>query len=233
MKVITKRIVATIAAFAATACCAYAKKLVSADVPSQFVEYTDWADISDVVAVSRTAAGDPVFDYKWADVIRLDVDFDGNITQHDADIMLDYICMYDMFDAVCEIAYNDWFTEMQDIFRMEIAEMYSTPIQFVSVFYGFRPDQVIQYYPDYIMIDRVFTIADGGFTGYAVQEDPYFGGVLYGHEYNCGDIVVIYNVHCRGELVRQDEFMVGSTKDLGFDYEPRIEIAQNALMNIE
>lgn len=232
MKTLTKRIVATIAAFAATACAAYMVKAVNANA-SQFVEYTDWAEISDVVAVSRAAAGDPVSDYEWADVIRLDVDFDGNITQHDADIMLDYIRMYNVFDAVCEIAYCDWFTEIQDTFRMEMAETYNTPIQFVSIFYGFRPDQVIQYYPDYLMIDRVFTIADGGVTGYAIQEDPYFGDVLYEHEYICGDIVVIYNVYYEGELVRQDEFMVGKTGDFGFDYEPRIEIVQNALMNME
>lgn len=199
----------------------------------KFVEYTGWADIADVVACSRAASGDPVSNYKWGDAIRLDVDFDGNITQHDADIMLDYICMYDMFDTVCEIAYRDWFTEMQDVFRMEMAETYNTPIQFVSVFYGFRPDQVIRYYPDYLMIDRVFTIADGGMTGYAIQEDPYFGDILYKHDYNCGDIVVIYNVYSGCELVRQDEFKVGDTGEFGIDYKPRAEIVQNALRNLE
>ncbi len=202
---------------------------------TRFVEYGDWANIADAVAVSRAVAGDPIEDYQWADVIRLDVDNDGEITQYDVDIMVNYIEQYQLFDEICGIAERDWFKEMQDIFRMEMSETFNTPIQYVRTFYGFSPDEVVPYEPDCVMIDRIFTIADGGYTGYAIQEDPYFGDILYEHEYETGAIVVIYNVFVGGEtnIVRQDEFLVGDTAEFGVEYTPRVDIVERALANID
>ena len=195
-----------------------------------FIEYGDWASISDAVAVSRAAAGDPVDDYQWGDVIRLDVDNDGDVTQHDADLIIKYISMYEIFDAIYEMDIR----ETKDIFRMEMSERFNTPIQYCRVFYGFRPDEVVQYNPDCVMCNLVYTIADGGQTGYAIQEDPYTGDVLYNNTYNTGDVVIIFNVFTAGDptmIQVQDEIKVGNVSDLGFEYSPRPEIVQRALAN--
>lgn len=197
-----------------------------------FIEYTDWADMSDVVAVSRAAVGDPVPDYKWSDVIRLDVDLDNEITQHDADLMLEYVTMYDMFDTICSLDISD----TKERYRMEMSERFNTPIQYCRVFYGFRPDQVVKYNPDCVMIDQIFTIADGGCTGYAIQEDPYIGDITYENQYSTGDIVIVFNVFTGGDptvIQTSSECLIGNVTDLGFEYTPRPEIVANALRNME
>lgn len=205
---------------------------VSAD---SFQEYQEWPELCDVVAVSRLAAGDPVIDYEREEWIRFDVNLDGAVSEKDAEIMAEYVQKTALFDAVCMIEFGDAFREMQYGFRTEMSERFNTPMPYVSVFYGFRPDEVLRYYPDYVMIDRVFTIADGGLTGYAIQEDPFCGDLVYEQQYQTGDIVVIYNVFVegKGEIVESREFCIGNVAQFGYEYEPNQEIVARALRNID
>jgi len=158
-----------------------------APASAEFVEYEDWASVEDVVAIYRTMA-DPDYKYQWADVIRLDVDLDGSVSAHDAELMTEYILMYDMFDSVFDgLDHDPELKEVKDLFRMEMAEEFGVAVENTMYFYGFHADDVVQYYPDNIMIERVTTIADGGVTGWAIQEDPYCGDILYDFEYEKGD----------------------------------------------
>lgn len=207
----------------------------SDSAPYQFVEFLEWAEMSDVVAMSREVTGD-IFDYERREYIRFDVDNDGTVSEHDVELMLDYVLRYDLFDTVCELREEDWFREIQSQYRTELSEQFNTPKQYVIFFYGFRPDEVVGYYPDCVVGGRIFTIADGGRTGYAIQEDPYFGNVTYNAVYETGDIVVVYNCYVGGDcskIVRSDEFKVGNVADFGFDYQPSPEIVQRALANID
>lgn len=200
----------------------------------RFIEYTDWASVEDLVAIYRTMA-DPDYKYQWSDVIRLDVDLDGSVSVHDAELMTDYILMYDMFDSVIEgLNHDPEIAEVKELFRMEMAEEFGVPFRNTLYFCGFRADNLMPYYPDNLMIECITTIADGGVTGYAIQEDPYCGDILYGFEYETGDIVWIFNTY-NGDphkIVRSDEFLVGNVSDFGFDWSPNPEIVERALANI-
>lgn len=201
----------------------------------RFIEYTDWASVEDVVAIYRTMA-DPDYKYQWSDVIRLDVDLDGSVSAHDAELMKEYILMYDMFDSVIEgLDHDPEIAEVKDLFRMEMAEEFGIPYEKIMYFYGFKGNNVVPYYPDCLMIERITTIANGGVTGYAIQEDPYCGDIVYDFEYETGDIVWIFNIYTNGNpdnIVRQDEFLVGNVSDFGFDWSPNPEIVERALANI-
>ena len=195
-----------------------------------FIEYERRATLSDVVLCARAASGQAVS----SDGIRLDVDNDGVVSDHDVDIMLDAVCnLYPVFDKVISIADHEFFAEDEELLCMEMAELYNTPFEYTVIFEGIRPDLVLPYYLDYIMIDRVWSISDGGISGFAIGDEPYSADILYDHEYECGDVVVIYNVYVGGDLVRQDEFMVGDCGEFGIDYQPRFEIVQNALRNLD
>ena len=197
-----------------------------------FIEYERFATMSDAVAVARAAAGDPV----GVSDIRLDVNGDGLISQADVDNLVWYIDKYSMFDAVYEYLATDECMEPENIFRMELAEQFNAPVQYVGVFSGIRPDQLLWLYADYVMVDKIVTIADGGQTGYAIQEDPYFGDIIYNYDYTVGDIVVIYNVYVGGDpqnMVRSDEFLYGNVSELGFEYCPRPDVVANAISNLD
>lgn len=206
----------------------------SADAVHPFIEYQDWADVGGVVAVSRYAAGNPVEEYEFCDtVFRFDVNCDGVVSEKDAEIMADYVRKYALFDAVFE--QRPW-DDVQQQYRAELAERYNALLPYVSVFFGFRPDEVVYWYADYVMADRIVTIADGGRTGYAVQEDPFCGDVVYETEYGFGDIVIIYNVYTEGNpdvIVESAEFCIGNVEQYGFEYQPDSDIVARALLNID
>lgn len=211
---------------------AYAESADAVSTP--FIEYKDWAGIEDVVAVSRYAAGNPVEEYQFCDtVFRFDVNCDGTVSEKDAEIMASYVQKYALFDAVFEA--RPWY-EIQNQYREELAERFNAPLPYVSVFSGFRPDEVVYLFADYVMIDRIVTIADGGRTGYAIQEDPFCGDVVYETERGLGDIVVIYNVFTEGnpnEIVESTEFCVGNVGRYGFSYHPDSDVVARALLNLE
>lgn len=222
-----KRIFAAVIAATTTfAMCGFS---VSAE---PFIEYERFPEISDAVAVARCAAGDPVN----VDGIRLDVNCDGTVSQDDAENLMWYVSQYSMFDSVYEYLATDECMEPEDLFRMELSEQFNAPLPYVGVFSGIRPDQILWLYPDCVMVDKIVTIADGGQTGYAVTAEPYFGDVVYNFDYECGDIVVIYNVFVEGDpnkMMRSDEFLYGNVSELGFEYEPRPAVVANAMRNLE
>lgn len=176
--------------------------------PHPFIEYKRWADASDVAAVSLSASGAFVPD----NGIRYDVDNNGVVSQRDADLLQEYLCFYEMFDAVSSYVHMN--LEITELFTMEMTEEFGSPV----------------------VLDPVISIADGGFTGYAVQYDPYTGDFVYDRAYETGDIVVIFNVYTDGDfsiIRRQEEIVFGNVADLGFSYQPRQEIVENALRNFE
>lgn len=210
MKVLTKRIAASIVVFAATVCAAYTIKAITASA-QPFIEFKRSATIADVVLVAKAAESGMVPNNQNG--IRYDVDFDGDVDSHDVDLLADYILMKWEFDTVID-AVSDEAVEVLDLFTMEIAETYAV-----------SPDEFTVY-------PMCWSIADGGITGFAVSDEPYTGDILYDFDHETGDIILCTMVQI-GDMVRWDEFDFGNLSEFGFSYTPRQEVVANALRNLD
>lgn len=230
------KIIAAAIAVCATINCAVSN--VSAETETRFIECQEWADISDVVAIARVARGDNIAYGVRYEYIRFDANCDGEITNHDADLWLDYVTKYDMFDAVfCKYAESQNETEYVECLSNEFG------VDTDHVLIGgvasqrkwIRADRMEGFNHEYVVVERVVSIADGGRTGYAIQEDPYCGDIIYDTEYAVGDIVVIYNTYINGNnrvIAKQEEVMIGNVSELGYTWSPSPEIVERALRNI-
>lgn len=210
MNVLTKRIIASGVVFAATVCTAYAVKAITASA-QPFIEFKRSATVSDVVLVAKAAESGMVPNNQNG--IRYDVDFDGDVDSHDVDLLADYMLMKWEFDTVIA-AVSDEATEVLELFDMEISETY-----------GVSPDE-------FTVQPMCWSIADGGVSGYAVSDEPYTGDILYDFSYETGDIVLCTMVQI-GDMVRWDEFNFGNMAEFGFEYQPRPEVVERALMNLD
>lgn len=231
------KIIAAAIAGCATINCAVSN--VSAETATRFIECQEWADISDVVAIARVARGDDIAYGVRYEYIRFDANCDGEITNHDADLWLDYVTKYDMFDAVfCKYAESQNETEYIE----HIANEFNVSSDHVliggvaSQRKWIRADRMEGFNHEYVVVERVVSIADGGRTGYAIQEDPFCGDIIYDTEYAVGDIVVIYNTYINGNnrvIAKQEEVMIGNISDIGYTWSPNPEIVERALANMD
>lgn len=232
-----RRIIAAVAACMTISNCAV-DGAVSASA-QRFIECQEWANISDVVAIARVAAGDEFAYGVRYEYIRFDADCDGEITSDDADLWLDYVTKYDMFDAVfCKCAESQNETEYVECLANEFGVSTDHVVigGAVSQNRWIRADRMEGFNHDYVLAERVVSIADGGRTGYAIQEDPFCGDIIYDTEYSVGDIVVIYNTYINGNnrvIAKQEEVMIGNVSELGYTWSPNTEIVERALANMD
>lgn len=176
-----------------------------------FVEYERDATIADLVCVAKCAESGLIPENQSG--IRYDINLDGIINDNDVTLLRDYILFkMDMDDIISVV--SDEATEVLDLFAMEICETYLA-----------SPD-------DFTIEIDCWSVADGGYTGYAVSSEPYTGDILYDFSYESGDIILITKL-TYGAAIRWDEFNFGNVSEFGLDYAPRPEIVERALANID
>lgn len=173
-----------------------------------FIEFKRTATVSDLVSVAKAAESGLVPENQNG--IRYDINIDGVVDDRDVELLGEYICMELEFNSIID-AVSDEAVEVLDLFAMEICETY-------------------QVSPDFTLEIATWSIADGGYTGYAVSDEPYTGDILYDFQYETGDIILCTKL-TYGAAVRFDEFNFGNVSEFGFDYSPRPEIVQRALAN--
>lgn len=174
-----------------------------------FIEFERSANVADLVSIAKAAESGLVPENQNG--IRYDVNIDGVVDYEDVNILADYICTKLVFDDIINEV-SDEAVEVLDLFAMEICETYQV-----------SPD-------DFKLEIAAWSIADGGYTGYAVSDEPYTGDILYDFWYETGDIVLCTKL-TYGSAVRWDEFNFGNVSEFGFEYAPRPEIVQRALAN--
>lgn len=176
-----------------------------------FIEYKRDATVSDLVCVAKCAESGIIPEDQNG--IRYDVNRDGTIDREDFTLLRDYVLFKMNMDDIISVV-SDEATEVLDIFSMEICETYLT-----------SPD-------DFTLEVATWSVADGGYTGYAISSEPYAGDILYDFKYNTGDLVLITKL-TYGAAVRWDEFNFGNVSEFGLDYTPRPDVVARALANID
>lgn len=176
-----------------------------------FIEYERDATIADLVCIAKCAESGTVPENQNG--IRYDVNLDGIVDNNDVTLLRDYILFrMDMDDIISVV--SDEATEVLDLFAMEICETYLA-----------SPD-------DFTIEIACWSVADGGYTGYAISSEPYTGDILYDFRYSTGDLVLCTKL-TYGSGVRWDEFNFGNISEFGLDYTPRPEVVERALANID
>lgn len=121
--------------------------------------------MSELVLISHYAAGD---DMVYPDYIRYDLNWDGFCDETDVAIATRAIEDSLVYDSLYK---SDMVCEITEEVRLEVCEDYETDK--VSFLYGFYPDYVVPYNPDYIWIEMLFSISSGDGTGRIIsQPDP-------------------------------------------------------------
>ena len=176
-----------------------------------FIEYERDATVADLVCVAKCAEAGIIPENQNG--IRYDINLDGVIDNNDVSLLRDYILFRMDIDDIISVV-SDEATEVLDLFAMEICETYLA-----------SPD-------DFTIEIACWSVADGGYTGYAVSSEPYTGDILYDFKYETGDLVLCTKL-TYGATVRYDEFNFGNVSEFGLEYTPRPEVVERALANID
>lgn len=176
-----------------------------------FIEYERDATIADLVCVAKCAESGLIPENQNG--IRYDINLDGIIDDNDVTLLRDYILFRMDIDDIISVV-SDEATEVLDLFSMEICDTYMV-----------SPD-------DFTLEIATWSVADGGYTGYAISSEPYTGDILYDFRYNTGDLVLCTKL-TYGSGVRWDEFNFGNVSEFDLEYTPRPEIVERALANID
>lgn len=176
-----------------------------------FIEFKRTATVSDLVSVAKAAESGSVPENQNG--IRYDINIDGVVNDRDVELLGEYICMELEFNSIIDEV-SDEAVEVLDLFSMEICDTYMVSQD------------------DFTLEIATWSIADGGYTGYAVSDEPYTGDILYNFPYESGDIILITKL-TYGSGARWDEFDFGNVSEFGLDYVPRPEVVERAIANID